>query len=450
MEQFSIKAGRRNSDADYQRMRRAFRAAQQVIAEITAMGYTEFDGDDEEQQDDDAMKAERYGGERREDLEDSDFVIPGERAFPIMTRGDVGDAVSSWGRYRGSVTFPQFRKRLVAIAKRKGFESSLPAAWRGMVEDAATKAIELGTLVEMVEDAVDDALIELAIIEAEEGDDENIRMAQEIMSEYNDDDEDEEESPYYLHVYLDHVVICMAGGSDWRVPYAIEGGDVVLAPPTEWQRVEKNWKPVPDAESATSLIGGAVKALDSDGYTIVAQAIRFGSSDEPDTSAYRDYFTKSTDFWLDKWQQRPMLYHHAMDEATADNPVVGTWVKTWVDDTGVWLQGQLDKAHKYAEAIKQLAQRGVLHISSDSAPHLVRRRRGPNGTNEVERWPLMAASLTPTPAEPRLAPVSVKTATIESGSVTNANSDRHDGAKAVANGHDLLMRDIEAMLENTQ
>ena len=144
-----------------------------------------------------------------------------------------------------------------------------------------------------------------------------------------------------------------------------------------------------------------------------------------------------------------MLYHHAMDEATADQPVVGTWVKAWVDDTGVWLQGQLDKAHKYAEAIKQLAQRGILRISSDSAPHLVRRRPGPNGTNEVARWPLMAASLTPTPAEPRLQPVSVKAASIGTADVTDGRSDRHDGAQAATTGHDQLMRDIQALLEKT-
>ena len=450
MEQFEIKAGRRNSEADYQRMRKAYKLMQQAMAAITEMGYTDFDGEDE---DDGATKAERYGGKPREELEDSDFVIPKERKFPVMTAKDVRDAVSSWGRYKGSMEFPEFRKRLVAIAKRKGFEDAIPAAWQGMLDGAKTdddglKAVELGTLVEMVEDAVEDAMIELSIIEAEENDDDDVRAAQMIMAEYDDDDDEEDEAPYYLHVYLDHVVICMAAGGDWKVPFTIEGGEVVLAAPRDWARVEKDWTPVPDAETGESLVGSAVKALD-DGWTIVAQAVRFGSHDEPDTSAYRDYFTKSTDFWLDRWERRPMLYHHAMDAATADQPVVGTWVKAWVDDTGVWLQGQLDKAHKYAAAIKELAERGILRISSDSAPHLVRRKPGPNGTNEVARWPLMAASLTPTPAEPRLQPVSVKTATIGTADVTDERSDRHDGAQAATAGHDQLMRDIQALLENT-
>lgn len=148
---------------------------------------------------------------------------------------------------------------------------------------------------------------------------------------------------------------------------------------------------------------GAVKMLGED--RVGGYAVRFGSADEPDLSAFRDYFTKSTDFWLDAWQTRPMLYHHAMDAATKDAPVVGRWTDARVDDVGVWLEGQIDMAHRYAAAVKDLVRRGVLKLSSDSAPHLVVRAPGPNNTHEVKRWPLLAASLTPSPAEPRLLPV---------------------------------------------
>lgn len=148
---------------------------------------------------------------------------------------------------------------------------------------------------------------------------------------------------------------------------------------------------------------GAVKALDGD--RIGGYAVRFGSEDEPDLSAFRDFFTKSTDFWLEHWQTRPMLYHHAQDEATKDAPVVGRWTAARVDDVGVWLEGQLNMAHRYAGAVKELVARGALRLSSDSAPHLVVRERRPSGAHEVKRWPLLAASLTPSPAEPRLLPI---------------------------------------------
>jgi phage head maturation protease len=145
---------------------------------------------------------------------------------------------------------------------------------------------------------------------------------------------------------------------------------------------------------------GAVKSL-GDGR-VGGYAVRFGDASEPDLSAFRDYFTKSTDFWLDHWSTRPMLYHHAQDEATKAAPVVGTWTSATVDSVGVWLEGQLNKAHQYHGAIKELVRRGALKLSSDSAPHLVVRERQMNGAHEIKRWPLLAASLTPTPAEPRL------------------------------------------------
>ena len=48
----------------------------------------------------------------RDTLKPGDFVFPDERDFPIVTPGDVADAVSSWGRYQGAHTFAQFQRRL--------------------------------------------------------------------------------------------------------------------------------------------------------------------------------------------------------------------------------------------------------------------------------------------------------------------------------------------------
>ena len=70
--------------------------------------------------------AEKYGGVKRTELKDSDFLIPSERKFPIMTGQDVKDAVSSFGRYKGEMSYEEFKAKLVKIAKRKGLQSSLP------------------------------------------------------------------------------------------------------------------------------------------------------------------------------------------------------------------------------------------------------------------------------------------------------------------------------------
>ena len=70
--------------------------------------------------------AEKFGGVKRTELKDSDFVIPSERKFPIMTGQDVKDAVSSFGRYNGEMSYEEFKSKLVKVAKRKGLQSSLP------------------------------------------------------------------------------------------------------------------------------------------------------------------------------------------------------------------------------------------------------------------------------------------------------------------------------------
>ncbi len=169
----------------------------------------------------------------------------------------------------------------------------------------------------------------------------------------------------------------------------------------------------------------AVKSIGDDG--IMGPAIRYGTSDEPDMSDKRDYFTKSTNYYLDAWDKRPMLWHHAvpqvdlidaMRKAGADpeeikamreaiiyldaNPVIGTWTKAVADPASVWMNGVLDRAHRYRAAIKRMVDLGMLKISTDSIPQMVRREKQSNGTNEVKCWPIVAASLTPQAAEPRL------------------------------------------------
>jgi hypothetical protein len=267
-------------------------------------------------------------------------------------------------------------------------------------DEGATKALDLAARCNLVCEAVREALEEVGAWDADEDDESLGEMAPNVRLIAKAHAPD---CP--VLVYDAFAVACLDGG-DWKIPYTLDkSGTVELATPDAWERVEKEWKPVPGAAPITAM-GDAVKML-PDG-TLVAQAVRFGSPDEPDMSAYADFFTKSTDFWLKQWDRRPMLYHHAMDEGTKDAPVIGEWVKAWADDAGVWLQGQLDAAHKYHAAIKELARRGLLRVSTDSAPHLVRRARQPNGTHEVKTWPILAASLTVSPAEPRLIPAELK------------------------------------------
>jgi len=73
---------------------------------------------------------------QREEMPAGDFVIPETRNFPIVTPEDVDAAVSSWGRYRGDVSFETFKDRLIQLALVKGeeFFSRIPQAWKDEME----------------------------------------------------------------------------------------------------------------------------------------------------------------------------------------------------------------------------------------------------------------------------------------------------------------------------
>lgn len=250
-------------------------------------------------------------------------------------------------------------------------------------DEPATKALDYASICERVCHAVHEALEE-----AEELDEDGTGMGIAVKGP---------EASCEVYVYDDYAVACL-DDKDIKIGYTLDDtGEVELDEPEDWALVTWDVEEIGDYEDSVKML--------PDGR-IGGYAVRFGSADEPDLSDMRDYFTKSTDFWLEAWATRPMLYHHAQDEATKAAPVVGTWTGASVDSVGVWLEGQLNKAHRYHAAIKELVQRGMLKLSSDSAPHLVVRERQPNGTNEIKRWPMLAASLTPTPAEPRLLPIS--------------------------------------------
>ncbi len=89
------------------------------------------------------------GGVDRDKLKDSDFVFSDERKFPVVTAGDVADAVSSWGRYKGKHTFEEFKSRLTALANRKKF--ALPKSWGK--EKKVEKSTNLNEVVKIISEA---------------------------------------------------------------------------------------------------------------------------------------------------------------------------------------------------------------------------------------------------------------------------------------------------------
>jgi hypothetical protein len=76
------------------------------------------------------IAGEMYGGKKRSDLKDSDFLFPQSRSFPIVTPQDVTDAISNFGRMKSGMSYDAFLRKLYNMAKRKGpeFVAALPEA----------------------------------------------------------------------------------------------------------------------------------------------------------------------------------------------------------------------------------------------------------------------------------------------------------------------------------
>ena len=118
-----------------------------------------------------------------------------------------------------------------------------------------------------------------------------------------------------------------------------------------------------------------------------------------------EYFSARTAFeleWFGDWQ-RPLLYHHGLDPEIKTS-VVGR-IKVTTTDKGLWMEGQLDKAHEYATAVADLVDSGTMGLSSGSVSHLIETDAK---SGEIKRWPLIEGSLTPTPANPEAKAAPVK------------------------------------------
>lgn len=136
-----------------------------------------------------------------------------------------------------------------------------------------------------------------------------------------------------------------------------------------------------------------VKALDAEGTRVGGYLIAWG--DPAHRDLHREYFTPQTDLALDWFTHRPVLYHHGLDPDCGAE-AIGVIDTVKADSIGLWCEAQLEKHHRYLVALRTLVAQNALGWSSGSLPHLVRK----SADGAILRWPLVEASLTPTPAEP--------------------------------------------------
>jgi HK97 family phage major capsid protein len=170
-------------------------------------------------------------------------------------------------------------------------------------------------------------------------------------------------------------------------------------------------------------IGDAVKALGNG--KVGGYLVRFSTEHDPDLTG--DYFTKSTDFDIDDPRPLTVYYQHGQDPVVKKRKLGKAQVQT--DDVGVWIEAQLKLADEYDRAIYQMVEAGKLKWSSGSASHLVERNATGKAAH-IKAWPLVEATLTPTPAEPRAAAISIKGAREMEEDENNAQDGRVDALEA--------------------
>lgn len=151
--------------------------------------------------------------------------------------------------------------------------------------------------------------------------------------------------------------------------------------------------------------GDQVKAVKQDDGSVKlgGYLVRFG--DPSKTDLVGDYFTADTDFGTA--EKSLSWFNHRMPVKSRGKQTAYTEelpeAKLSYDDTGVFAEIVLSARNEYEREIAELGIKGKLGWSSGTAPHLVDRKQVSDNVFEITRWKLgLDASLTPTPAEPRL------------------------------------------------
>lgn len=102
-------------------------------AMVTEDGIEELEGEDIAAQYAELRSARDISQQTRDEADAADFAGP-NRSFPILKPQDVSAAAHALGRAKGDRD--AIRKKIIAIAKRKGWEDALPDAWKPQQRNA--------------------------------------------------------------------------------------------------------------------------------------------------------------------------------------------------------------------------------------------------------------------------------------------------------------------------
>lgn len=141
---------------------------------------------------------------------------------------------------------------------------------------------------------------------------------------------------------------------------------------------------------------------DGDRLLIGGWGILFTDAADPDPDADDQWFSADTRLFLNT-AGRSLWYEHGEDPDYGA-ALIGERTRFELYPRGLWVEHALYPAHPLAARTVAEIEAGLLAYSSDSVLHYVRAGYDPS-TGYLGLWPLAGFSLTKTPAEPALGPV---------------------------------------------
>lgn len=160
-------------------------------------------------------------------------------------------------------------------------------------------------------------------------------------------------------------------------------------------------KSLEDEDDGEILIafGGEIKALEEkDGKGgFEGFLVRYSDSENPDLVG--DFFTKSSELYVEDGAVIPVLYDHGLN-ATLKRRKIGR-AKVEHQDVGLFVRGELDLRDDFEKAIyDDLVKKGKTGLSSGAASHMVTRKKSDKkGIHEILQWGIAEASITPAHTE---------------------------------------------------
>ena len=182
--------------------------------------------------------------------------------------------------------------------------------------------------------------------------------------------------PMDVKIYDDHMTY-QFDGKHYTRTYGIVDGKLQLGEPVEFEMVMR------PAEAVKAIEDGEQWIIEGFG------APYYGPESGKDLAG--EYFSAKTDFGLDYYPSRPVVFHHGLTEK--DPEVIGQELSVEERKGGKWVRVLLDKSKALAKTAWELAKKGKLFYSSGAIAHLVRKATD----GHLDKWPVAEWSLTPQP-----------------------------------------------------